>query len=305
MQAFAYWYEVETSLFRIYTLGRNDGVEVVPPYVPHSYRGNVSLSLHVTNKTNTVLKVYWVDYKGKHILKGTIKPNRVWTQTTWIDHPWVFEAADGDETPYLYYIPYRVIPTLDQVPTVSEDGDGKMEFSIVPAKSSSSSSSSSPFYIGIEETVMPFPADVHFHTPLLAITWTLQHMSRMVIPEEPSVDILQKYLTNIIQHPETAKYRQLRIRSPKFAPIWNSPMKGLLLAVGFVEEGPFVELGCAQHHHPLNRDRVQEVALLSYLLNQWKQNASGGGGVPTQQPEGADGFGRAGFGRAGHINRPV
>lgn len=86
MAGFAHWYDVETSLYRIYTLTRKDGEQVVPPYIPHSYRGNVSVFLHVTNSTRHVINVYWVDYKGAHILKGTIKPNHVWTQSTWIDH---------------------------------------------------------------------------------------------------------------------------------------------------------------------------------------------------------------------------
>jgi hypothetical protein len=86
MSGFFHWYEVETSLYRIYTLTRKDGQQVVPPYIPHSYRGTLNLFLHVTNSTNHLINVYWVDYKGAHIIKGTIKPNQVWTQSTWIDH---------------------------------------------------------------------------------------------------------------------------------------------------------------------------------------------------------------------------
>jgi hypothetical protein len=293
MKGFCYWYEVETSLFRIYTLGRKDGVEVVPPYVPHSYRGSVSVALDVTNKTNTTLNVFWVDYKGKHVLKSSIKPNHPWTQTTWIDHPWVFEDAET-QTPYLYFIPYRVVPTLPDVPTVADDGDtGRFQFSILPPLSTND-----PHYISIDEPVMPM--EHNFHTPLLGITWTLQHMSRMMMQDFYMEDTLQKYLTNIVNHPEEAKYRQLRLRSPKFAPIWMSPMRGLLLAVGFVEEGAYAELGCAQY--PLSRERVQEVALLSYMLNDWKRKQQEQDGVVPQQPDGADGFGRAGFGRAGEMS---
>jgi hypothetical protein len=86
MNEFAYWYDVETSLFRIYTLTRKDGQEVVPPYVPNSRRGNVSIFLNVTNSTNHTINVFWVDYTGKHVLKGTIRPNHNWEQTTYIDH---------------------------------------------------------------------------------------------------------------------------------------------------------------------------------------------------------------------------
>lgn len=86
MSGFSHWYEVETSLYRVYTLTRKDGEQVVPPYIPHSYRGNVNIFLHITNSTSHVINVYWVDYKGSHVLKGTVKPNHVWTQSTWIDH---------------------------------------------------------------------------------------------------------------------------------------------------------------------------------------------------------------------------
>ena len=85
MAAFNYWYDIEASLFRIYTFGRKDKVPVAPPYVPHSFRGKVSIYLHVTNHTSIPIKVFWVDYSGKSIFKGDLPPNRVWTQTTWID----------------------------------------------------------------------------------------------------------------------------------------------------------------------------------------------------------------------------
>jgi hypothetical protein len=85
MEGFNHWQEVETSLFRIYTLGRKDGVQVVPPYVPHSYRGTVPIFLDVTNTTNIPMKVFWVNFQGQAIFKGDLKPDRTWTQTTWID----------------------------------------------------------------------------------------------------------------------------------------------------------------------------------------------------------------------------
>jgi hypothetical protein len=248
--------------------------------------------LDIKNRTNHSIKVFWVDYKGKHVPRGTIKPNHTWTQTTWIDHPWVFEDA-YDATVYLYYIPYRVIPTLPTAPTIGPDNDiGQHKFALVP------STPNDPFWIGVQDDIMPHPAMTHLHQPLYGITWTLTHMSRCMQVDDPSVDTLQKYLTNIIKHPDVVKYRQIRVASPKFKPIWESPMRGLLLAVGFVEEGRFAELGC--HDRPLSRERVQEVALLSYLLSEWKTKPNA---ASIDQPQGADdGYGRAGFGRAGAIN---
>jgi hypothetical protein len=254
----------------------------------------VEVALHVANRTNTVLKVFWVDYKGKHVQKGVIRPDNVWTQTTFMDHPWVFEAEDEEtqtSIPYLYYIPYRVIPTTQEAPTLGDDGStGLHKFSIVQAPPSS------PYFCNIQDEIMPFPAQDTFHSPIPAITWTLQHMTRMMQSNRYLVDTLQRYLNKIVEDPNQTKFRQIRIASQNFAPIWQSPMRGLLLAIGFVEQSAYAELGCA--NYALSRERIQEVALLSYLVNNWKD----GQVAPEKQPEGADGYGRAGFGRAGSMN---
>ena len=88
MEGFAHWYEVETSLYRIYTLAHRDpSIPTVPPYVPHSHRGNIPIELHVTNNTDRTINVFWVDFKGNYVPKGNIpRHNGVWKQTTWIDH---------------------------------------------------------------------------------------------------------------------------------------------------------------------------------------------------------------------------
>jgi hypothetical protein len=85
MEGYNHWYDVECSLYRIYTLGRKDDVQVTPPYVPHSYRGTVPIHLRITNATKIPIKVFWVNYQGQSIFKGDLKPHHVWTQTTWID----------------------------------------------------------------------------------------------------------------------------------------------------------------------------------------------------------------------------
>jgi hypothetical protein len=293
MGGFCHWCDVETSLYRIYTLTRKDGAQVAPPYIPHSYRGNTPIHLVVHNSTSNTIQVYWVDYKGAHVPKGKIKPNHSWTQLTWIDHPWVFGDVN-DETVYLYYIPYRAIPTLPTASTVNPDDTSiaQHQFSLIPSKPND------PFSIGISDAIMPFPSSLHHLEPLHGITWTLTHMSRLLVPEDPSIDVLQKFLTNIFENPQVVKYRQLRTASRHFKPIWESAMRGLLLAVGFVEQGGYAELGC--HDYPLSPERVQEVALLSYLVKEWKSKPNA---VNFAQPQGAvDGFGRAGFGRAGTIN---
>jgi PUB domain/VHL beta domain len=301
MDAFCHWYDVQTSLYRIYTLGRHDGVEVAPPYIPHSYRGQTTVKLHVTNQTSAVLKVYWVDYKGHHVLKGTLKPNQVWHQTTWIDHPWVFEGDSDDQpTPFLYFIPYKVMPTLKESPTTSEDDfeTGLYKFAIVPP---TNYQHSTKYYCGVKDEIMPFSSNDHpiANTPVAGISWTLEYMSRLGISwDDPRIDLLQKYLSNIVQSPDVVKYRQLRTRSNGIFgnSIWNSPLQGLFLAVGFVEVQGNAELGCEDE--PLSRERIQDLALLSYMVTTWKQKEMKREFI--EQPIGAmDGYGRAGFARVG------
>jgi hypothetical protein len=303
MDGFCNWYDVETSLYRIYTLGRSDDEPVVPPYTPQSHRGQVDIFLHITNKTNSTFKVYWVDYKGKYEDKGTLKPNHVWTQTTYIDHPWVIEQAET-QIPVLYYVPYRVIPTLSDVPTVTEDGVGRHEFSILPPRAFSC------HWISVQDTVLPHPARDNFPNPVAATSWTLQHLSRMMVLRTtggvdtlPEVSTLLKFLSNIVDHPAIVKYRQLRIASKAFAPIWQSPFRGLLLAIGFVDVGMYAELGCQTK--PLSPELIQDVALLAYQLRQWQSKefkAQQEQEDRVDQPLGADGFGRAGFNRAGTMH---
>jgi hypothetical protein len=247
-----------------------------------------------------------VDYKGRHILKGTMTPNQVWHQSTWIDHPWVFEGIDdssssssgsGNPTPYLYYIPYRVIPTLKESPTTYDDDHtaGLHKFAIIPP---TNYSNSTKYYCGVRDEIMPFSAWDHFSTPVQGFHWTLQFMSRLGMAwDDPIIDLVQKYLANIVRAPEVVHYRQLRTRSTgTFGSIWNSPLQGLFLALGFVEVQGFVELGCAGE--ALSRERIQDVALLSYMITNWKETEKKREWM--EQPVGAmDGYGRAGYGRVG------
>ena len=200
---------------------------------------------------------------------------------------WVFEDS-ADQTPLLYYVPYRVIPTTKDVNTTTSDGTGKHEFSLMPAQASSS------YHISVEDKVLPAS---QFYESLPAITWTLQHMSRLMSADSPEIDLLLKYFSNIVEHPENIKYRKIRIRGKQFQGIWNTALRGLILALGFVEVQGFVEIGCESK--PLSRERIQDIALCTYLLNRWKEDNASSHHAPLTQPEGADGYGRAGFGRAG------
>ena len=208
------------------------------------------------------------------------------------------------------------------------DGHGVHRFSLSDNGQYNSTADTEPgYHIGIDDAILPYPAAQYFRDdkPLEGVVWTLTHMSRYVaVPSSPDlffsyVDTLQKYLGNIMHHPENLKYRHIRIASPKFQPLWHSPIKGLLLAIGFLEVEGYVVYGLLDDPSAstststststvmLSSERIQDLALLSYLVNAWKlkhTTQSSTTGTPSpQQPTGAtDGYGRAGFGRAGTMN---
>jgi hypothetical protein len=321
LRAFWNWCNVETSLFRIYTVSRTDHVPVVPPYNPSSRRGQVSVHLRVTNGTDMTIAVYWVNYKGREERKGNVRPGAVWTQTTWMEHPWVLREAvpigdvgtTDEQQVLLHYIPYTILPTLPESPTVDPEDPtvGMHQFTIRPLDTTTATN---PYIVSIDDPTLPFPAEHYFKTPTACISWTLMHCRRMMEAQllDPGMyTTLIKYLTKIVQHPEVAKYRQIRIANPVFHRLWQTPIRGLLLAVGFVECGAYLELGSSassgSDSSPLRRDRVQDVALLLFQVEQSRLLTLTGNtntAVTRQQPLGADGFGRAGWGRAGGMNVP-
>ena len=242
----------------------------------------------------------------------------------------MFEKADT-ATPLLYYVPYRVIPTVSNAVTIDAtdgNGHGMHRFALIDGGGSSHgrydtdpNATEPEYHIGIDDTILPYPAAQYFRAdkPLEGVVWTLTHMSRYLAVSSSSellfsyIDTLQKYLSNMMQHPDNLKYRHLRIASPKFQPLWQSPIKGLFLASGFLEVEGYVVYGLLDDSSAstsmLSSERIQDLALLSYLVNEWKlkhttQSSSTATGTPSpQQPPGAsDGYGRAGFGRAGTMH---
>jgi hypothetical protein len=278
LASFHDWFDTEASLFRIYERARSDGPAVTLPYYNRRRRGTVPIVLHVENATlHTRIAAYWVNDQGKLVAKGSFGPGETWTQTTYVDHPWVFckhtnNYNDDDELPteseiLLHYIPYRVIPTTSQEPTLDPHNPdcGLHRFAIQsPARDDDS-----VFKCHVVDQIFPFPSSEHLIVPEFALDKVLLHCYRMDYQGWP---ILGRYLANIVQHPGDCKYRRLRMANPNFAQhVWLTPAKGILLALGFVEHGAFVELGSSEE--PLSRERVQDVARLLYCLEQWQAYA--------------------------------
>jgi len=306
MEGFHNWYDVETSLFRQYTVGRSDGVDALPPYVPKSRNGQVRVALRVTNdltdsQIGQYIDVYWMNYKGHEESKGTIHRGETWTQTTWLEHPWVFRLSNTNEL-LLHYIPERVIPHLDEAPTV-EDGNSMVGMQRIFIRRPTQQAERDYHICSIVDTIMPHPARHHFHNPDQAHTWTLLQMKRMnYFDSNPGATLLIKYLTNIAMHPDKPHYRQIRIANKKFySSIWQTPARGLLLAAGFAEQHANAELGTDA---PLPGNRVQDVSLVLFRLQQYliQLEQEGSATAVSRQPAGADGSGRAGFGQAGSMN---
>lgn len=305
MTGFHSWYDIETSLYRQYHVGRTDGVEVIPPYQPQSRRGTVKVNLRVTNELTQdaqVIDVYWINYKGNEEQKGRITPGETWFQQTWVEHPWVFRLSDSQDL-LLHYIPERVIQHLEEAPTCDEKDPytGQHVFIFRPPIAQAERDH---HICSIIDPILPHPASHHFHNPNEAHTWTLLHMKRQeYFSYNPDAVLLTKYLTNIAMNPSKANYRQIRIANKNFfQSIWQTSARGLLLAVGFVEQNAYAEMGTEE---PLPSDRVQDVSLALFRLEQAKIQLQQEASQVTrsrQQPDGADGSGRAGYGRAGGMS---
>jgi hypothetical protein len=204
-----------------------------------------------------------------------------------IGHPWVFREKDTGDL-LCHYIPYKVIPTTEQVPTVdSDDPDvGVHQFSIVSV--GQRPQKDERLICFVQDPV--FPTDIE--TTQDASAWTFQEMLRM---HYMHIDTVIKYLTNIVLHPAEPKYRQIRIAHKRFfEQVWSTAARGLFLASGFVEEGAHAELGSPG---PLQRERVQDLSTLLFYIEKWKRIQDRP--AASEQPTGADGYGRANFGRSG------
>ncbi|KAL7549517.1 hypothetical protein ACHAWF_012781 [Thalassiosira exigua] len=340
LRGYCNWHATITSLYRIYAIpsysydssapnGRRHNQAILPMH-PSSERGLVSLYIEVTNRTSHEnIYVYWVDYKGNEIEKGVIS-NRggPWSQTTYVGHPWTFRVGEGEENVLLRYAPFRVVPSIEGVETAHVEHSGHVEgmqkFVIrdAPEGHVSQHDGSTPA-CWVEDAVLPEPPLIlsskfdDWRTGALApssleidgaVRWSCRQIQRedAVYPGNgiASAKRLLRYLKNVCLHPDDPKYRRLRLGNCIFREaVYDTGGRGVLLALGFEEHCGYMECGPGGGK-VLRVDRIQQISDAMEVVH-WTLTTMEGGQGPgaSAQPEGADGFGRAGFGHAGGMNQ--
>ncbi|KAL7539184.1 hypothetical protein ACHAXR_011427 [Thalassiosira sp. AJA248-18] len=316
---------------------------------PSSERGKVPLYIEVTNHTShNNIDVYWIDYKGNEIRKGSI-PNRggVWSQTTYVGHPWTFrigdneKSVDHEENVLLKYAPFRVVPSIVGAETSRVEPNGNVEgmqtFVIrdVPLghhimTTSNNNTEEQGVMVPVcwvEDKVLPEPplttlvsnndSRLTSSSPEIqhAVHWSCQQIQREDAIYHgkgiTSAKRLLQYLKNICLHPDEPKYRRLRLGNRIFQEtIYNTGARGVLLALGFEELYGYMECGPGGGgeggNNMLGHDRIQQISDAMVVVNEtlmiMEGDGNGDGSDVLAQPEGGDGFGRAGFGHAGGMN---
>jgi len=146
-----------------------------------------------------------------------------------------------------------------------------------------------------------------------AVAWSCQQLRREDVVYHgsgiASAKLLSRYLRNIRASPDEPKYRRMRIGNPNFQRhVYNTGARGVLLALGFVESYGQMEVYSGNDANDnttttaLHPDRVQQVEEALAVVDEALRIMEGGADIALVQPEGGDGYGRAGFGRAGGMN---
>ena len=262
---FRAWNSAISELYRSYTVGKVDGSTPPLPAIPKSERGRVRVHLEVRNGTSRSFDVYWVDYLGREDHRGSVRPGSTWTQQTWVGHPWTFRDCDGGWI-LMHFVPFQVIPTTDRVPTVNRDGEGLQRFTIMPP---SRSAMTAGLVCDIDDPVLPHPPYL-LSPPMMAFQWSLQHMER----EGSSPRTLMRYLRNILRQPGDRRYRQIRTANRTFRDnVWFTAGRGVLHALGFEEQGAYVEIGPPEGFLP--PERLKEVSMALAGLEGWLTEQEG------------------------------
>ena len=142
LEAYYHWKSTIMSLYRVYAIplysyppsadGASHIQDAILPMQPSSERGNTPVYIEVMNLTSQNVAVYWIDYKGNEVYKGSMRAGDTWAQTTWIGHPWVFRKKTpggmndgGQESVLLKYVPFRVIPSIEGAETILHEESGE------------------------------------------------------------------------------------------------------------------------------------------------------------------------------------
>jgi hypothetical protein len=146
-----------------------------------------------------------------------------------------------------------------------------------------------------------------------AVAWSCQQIRREDVVYHgngiESAKLLSRYLRNVRASPDEPKYRRMRIGNPNFQRhVYNTGARGVLLALGFVETYGQMELLSGNDANnnttttALHPDRVRQVEEALAVVDEALRIMEGGADIALVQPEGGDGYGRAGFGRAGGMS---
>ena len=73
LHAFHQWMGAISDIYRMYSIGKVDEDESTIPLLPRSERGHVPLQMKVENRTVTDINVFWIDFKGNEVPKGSMK----------------------------------------------------------------------------------------------------------------------------------------------------------------------------------------------------------------------------------------
>mmetsp|Transcript_9170 Transcript_9170/g.15594 ORF Transcript_9170/g.15594 Transcript_9170/m.15594 type:complete len:521 (-) Transcript_9170:85-1647(-) len=333
LSAYYNWHATITSLYRIYAIPNRDIFTntfnpAILPMHPSSERGNIAVNITVANQTRyESIQVYWIDYKGNEIYKGNISRGGSWVQTTFIGHPWTFRVGGsdgGEESVLLKYVPFRIAPTVLGAETATSRESsgvvgpvGTQSFTLrdVPEGYVTRNEGYGPA-CWVDDEILPEPPLIDtynngernlslftIHEMQMALEWSCFQMQREDAASSgtgvAASKRLLKYLQNICLQPDTTKYRRLRVGNRIFfESVYSTGARGILLALGFEEFMGFLE--CGPSEGALNYERLRQISdammMVDKTLKLMVENEA------VVQPEGSDGYGRAGFGYAGQLN---
>ena len=60
-----------------------------------SERSDEKYVVRFLNSRDESIDMYWIDYEGEEVLKGSISPKGTWSQNTYVTHPWVARDKSG------------------------------------------------------------------------------------------------------------------------------------------------------------------------------------------------------------------